>query len=187
MRSSPPPPTPLRTTLPRPRPPPPPGHAATPPQAATPPTRRPPARGGPTIYVAHPLCKHVGCGNRAYIVGPPLAGGLGRGGVVACGWVVSWPAGGWCRGLRRPEVNTSGATSGAWPGAKWGRDLCFFHAFLGFFCLFGLYRLFNAEGRVDDGDVEGAVDGFDLDDAVSVEEPVEAEEAEEAEKSMEEA
>src|SRR5579883_697376 len=65
------------------------------------------------------------------------------------------------------------ATSCRWPGAATGTcgsgrtaELCLFHTFFGFFRLFGLYRLFDAEGRIDNGDVEVAIDGFDLDDTV---------------------
>src|SRR5579883_2609158 len=65
---------------------------------------RPPARGGPTIYVVRPLRKGVERGDRAYIVGPPLAGGLP-------GWPMAWSDGwcGWAAGV--------GHGVGGWPVA----------------------------------------------------------------------
>ncbi len=81
--------------------------------------RRPPARGGPTIYGCS-----SGRANTSYIVGPPLAGGLGR----ACGrrrvcglrrvWPVARVACGAC-GLRRvwPVARVAGGACGQWRAA----------------------------------------------------------------------
>src|SRR5579885_2102859 len=63
------------------------GHAPTGEQATRQPGSRPPARDGPTIY-AHPA---PGTHRPYYIVGPSLAGGLGRG----SGWPGTWERVAW--------------------------------------------------------------------------------------------
>ncbi len=79
--------------------------AATPSPAASPgpAAPRPPARGGPTIHDTPD--ERGGWGMGSYIVGPPLAGGLWRGGV----WDGLWRGGLW-RG---------GVWDGLWRGGLW--------------------------------------------------------------------
>jgi phosphoribosylformylglycinamidine synthase I len=75
--------------------------------APRPPRHRPPARGGPTIHDTPD--ERGGWGMGSYIVGPPLAGGLWRGGV----WDGLWGGGVW------DGLWGGGVWDGLWRGGVW--------------------------------------------------------------------